>query len=239
MTFAINNGKFKPSDDERAHIRDLYDAEIRGLDDYFARLWSDLEKLEILDHTIVIITSDHGEDLFEHGWLSHGTTLYDPALLVPFIVIAKDKVASGARLGCQRSQTDIMPTVLALAGLPVPNDLDGQSMHTELKRGTCQEDHAAFSELLTITYKEQHDLPIVSLRMDGHKLIRHLQTGTLEVYDLRLDPDERKNIPSEVPGTLELDLDTYVETRPRHIQEDKEEVPLELRENLKALGYLP
>jgi arylsulfatase A-like enzyme len=244
VTFAINSGKFEPTDAEFDRIQQLYEAEIRGLDDAFSRFWARLEALGLVDDTIVVITSDHGEDFWEHGWLSHGTTLYDPALLVPFLVVAKGRVAENARLACQRSQTDLMPTLLDLAGLPVPADLDGHSMREELERGVCEDgDDAAYSELLTTFYdKRPSDLPIASLRKRGWKVIRHTTSGDLEAYDLRRDPDEQQDASdadadADAVEALAAELDAYLRTTPEGADADMSDLPQDVRDRLEALGY--
>jgi arylsulfatase A-like enzyme len=238
-TFAINNEKTDPTAEERAHIVNLYDAEIRELDALFEELWSRLDDLGILEDTIVVITSDHGEDFFEHGWLSHGTTLYDPALMIPFIIVGADGVEAGLRLDCQRSQPDFMPTLLDLAGLQIPDDLDGLSMLPALRAGRCEREHAAFSELLSATYKRQDDLPIVSLRKGNKKLIRHIPSGALEAYDLGSDPAEQQSAIDPTFRELEMELDAYIGTRPDHVVEGDEEIPLDVQARLRALGYAP
>lgn len=239
-TFAVNNGKIDVSSSELTNIVNLYDAEIRQLDDLFAALWNKLESAGILENTIVILTSDHGEDLMEHGWLQHGTTLYDPALRVPLIVVAPGRVAAGATLDCQRPQTDLMPTVLELAGLPVPSGIDGKSLASELLRGSCEEDRPAFSELLESTYERHADLPLVSLRKDGWKLIRHPRSGRLEAYDLNLDVGEaHARRAATPPRGLEARLDDYIALRPPRIDPVVEEIPPGVRARLEALGYVP
>jgi arylsulfatase A-like enzyme len=239
-TFGINNGTLKVSDSEVAQIRDLYDAEIRHLDALFRALWRDLEAAGSLDDTIVVITSDHGEDLMEHGWLQHGTTLYDPALRVPFIAVAPGRVAAGARLECQRAQPDLMPTLLELAGIPIPKELDGQSLAGALREGRCDEDRPAFSELLSPTYERHADLPLVSLRHRGWKLIHHRNSGDLERY--RLEEDRGEQQPREGDAEtrdLEAQLEAYLDSRPAGIDDGVEEITPEVRAQLEALGYLP
>jgi arylsulfatase A-like enzyme len=239
-SFGINDGSIKLSQSELSNIVDLYDAEIRQLDDLFADLWKKLESAGALDNTIVILTSDHGEDFLEHGWLQHGTTLYDPAVRVPLIVVAPGRVAAGTRLDCQRSQTDLMPTILELAGLPVPGGLDGESIAPQLKSGVCEDDSPAFSELLKPTYKRHADLPLVSLRSRGWKLIEHLKSGIREAYALGDDQDEEKNLKIEaVPADVVKMLDEYIESRPPGIDGIVEEISPEVRARLEALGYLP
>ncbi|MCP5042263.1 MAG: sulfatase [bacterium] len=239
-TFNVNNGKTQVSKAELANITDLYDAEIRQLDTLFGAFWQALEAEGRLDETIVIITSDHGEDLMEHGWLQHGTTLYDPALRVPFVVVADGRVSQGAVLDCQRSQTDLMPTVLELAGLPIPEGLDGKSLANALARGRCDEDRPAFSELLEPTYERHADLPLVSLRHRGWKLIRHLKSDRLERYRIDRDPQEARNVKDEaLTDSLEEQLDAYIEARPQGVDDIVEEISPEVRAHLEALGYLP
>ncbi len=239
-TFGINDGSLTVSDSEVAHIRDLYDAEIRQVDELFEALWRDLEAAGSLENTIVIITSDHGEDLMEHGWIQHGTTLYDPALRVPFVAIAPGRIAAGARLDCQRAQPDLMPTVLELAGLPIPEDLDGRSLADALRSGRCDEDRPAFSELLSPTYERHADLPLVSIRHGGWKVIRHRKSGQVERYHVAEDRNEQR--PREAEATardLEARLEAYLEARPPGIDDSVEEITPEVRAQLEALGYLP
>jgi len=239
-TFTVNNGKTQVSDVELASISNLYDAEIRQLDDLFAQLWQTLDEAGRLDNTIVVITSDHGEDLMEHGWLQHGTTLYDPALRVPFLVVAPGRVAEGATLACQRPQPDLMPTVLELAGLEVPEGLDGRSLAPSLESGSCDGDRPAFSELLEPTYRRHADLPLVSLRGDDWKLIRHLNTGQIERYRLDRDPGETHNLTgSNDTRSLEAELDQYIKSRPAGLDGGVEPISAEVRARLEALGYLP
>lgn len=128
---------------EIAQIMALYDAEIRELDAEFERFWLPLAWGGALDDTLVVITSDHGEDFLEHGWIGHGTTLYDPALRVPLLFLWGDALPRGAVLRCQRPLVDLLPTVLELAGLGSPGDVDGQSFASEVKAGVCRGDRAA------------------------------------------------------------------------------------------------
>lgn len=235
--FIVNNGTTELTPAEKQHIVDLYDAGIRQLDELFSRLWKRLEARGLLRDTIVVITSDHGEDLFEHGWLNHGTTLHDPGLMVPLVFIAPERVATGARLACQWSQPDLLPTILDLVGIPGPSDADGRSRAAELRRGECSDDSAAFSELVSSPFEMADDLPMASLRKGGWKLIRHLRTGELEAFDLRDDPGEQQDASDAVDPALIRELDDYVRSRPDLLEEDAGEIPAEVRDRLKALGY--
>jgi len=237
--FAINNGETELTRRELDHLVALYDAEIRELDEDFQHLWKALDGMGALRDSIVVITADHGEDLMEHGWLHHGTTLYDPALLVPFIVVAPGVVPAGAWLACQRSLVDLMPTVLELAGIPVPSGLDGASIARDLSTGSCAAGRAAYSELVKPTYRHHAGLPLASVREGGWKLIRHVETDEVETYRLPEDPGERNDIGGTAPDLLKEELTRYLAKRPKPKgAQAREPLPEEMQKQLKALGYL-
>ena len=239
-SFAINNGVVSLRPAEIAHLGALYDAEIRYLDDAFADLWEELEGLEVLDDTLVVITSDHGEDLMEHGWMHHGTTLYDPALRVPLVVIWKGRVSEDSRLRCQRALVDLMPTILELIGLQPPQMLDGRSFAKELRAGVCDESRPAYAELRNSAYKRHAGIPMASVRDGAWKLIAHEASGDAELYHLSVDPGEDRNlIQSEgerAQGLLEA-LAAYLAAGPRTAGPGDELTP-EMEEQLRGLGYL-
>jgi arylsulfatase A-like enzyme len=109
------------------YLESLYDGEIRHTDEVLGRLLTSLEAIGFLDNAIVIVTSDHGEEFGEHGGVLHGGKLFEELLHVPMII-------SGA--GIDRgvvdpylvSLVDIAPTLLSLAGLEVPNAMEGRSV---------------------------------------------------------------------------------------------------------------
>ena len=176
----------------------------------------------------------------EHGWLHHGTTLYDPALIVPFLVVADGRVSAGARLQCQRSLVDLAPTLLELAGLAVPGDLDGESLAADLARGQCRGPRVAFSELVTPLYKREAGIPMTSVRTSQEKLILHHQDEAVELYDLSSDTDETENLSKQTPeavNELRAKIDVYLSGR-LVAPEATTPLPGGLENQLKALGYL-
>ena len=108
--------------------RDAYDQSIRALDYEVGRLLADLEARGHLRNTIVVITADHGEEFGEHGLLSHGSSLYAPALRVPLIIVYPGHVPEGQRVERTVSLRSLAATVLDLAGSPAV--LPGESLRS-------------------------------------------------------------------------------------------------------------
>jgi arylsulfatase A-like enzyme len=236
----VNTGKILLSAAELAHVSTLYDAEIRHLDRALSELWRRLEATGALEDTLVVITSDHGEDMMEHGWLHHGTTLYDPALRVPFVALWPGRIPAGARLECQRSLVDLTPTLLDLLGLEAAPAVDGESFAKDLLRGGCRSSSPAFFELRNATWAETSDLPAAGLRDDHWKYIARLKTGSDELYDLEQDPGEKVNlIGSErerVDAMRGRILAIFASGSSR--SKPSEKLAPEVEDRLRSLGYL-
>ena len=112
---------------------------IRGSHAYAGEtLYTDHEVGELLDglrdarasteRTLVVFTSDHGEEFGEHGWIGHDETLYDEVLHVPLILRAPGLVPAGVRVPRQASLVDLMPTLLELLGVAAPRSIHGRSL---------------------------------------------------------------------------------------------------------------
>jgi arylsulfatase A-like enzyme len=95
--------------------RDLYDGEVAYVDDELRRLFGELRRRGVLDNTVVLLTSDHGEHFGEQGHLTHGTTLYMPVIRVPMVLVGPD--IAPHRVTTAVSQRDVASTLLSQAGL--------------------------------------------------------------------------------------------------------------------------
>lgn len=128
-------------DDVRDYFNALYDAGIRYLDEVLESFFNEVDVMGLMDDITVVITSDHGEELQDHGRMNH-TQLYEEILRVPLLVIHPD--VAPARRSQPVESIDIMPTLLEIAGLP-PTPLSGQSLVPQLT-GAATPDFA-FSEV--------------------------------------------------------------------------------------------
>ncbi len=240
LVFPINEGQNSLKPQEIDRLGDLYDAEIRFFDDAFERFALQLEALGALDDTLVVITSDHGEDLLEHGWLGHGTTLYEPALRVPLVFVWPGELPAGRRVNCPHSLVDLAPTLLDLAGIPIPSGLDGRSFVDELRGAGCGEERAIFSELHSVPYERDAGLPAVSARHGDWKLIYHVGDGRSELYDLSRDPLERQDlaaVETERVRKLTQEVQRYLASAPPRADEPEPLDP-EVESQLRELGYV-
>jgi arylsulfatase A-like enzyme len=178
-----------------AENRREYSAEIRYTDRVFGKLVEDLERLDLLDHTVIVVTADHGEEFGEHGKLGHSKTLYDEVLRVPLLVWAPGIVAPGRHVSEQGSLVDLAPTLLDLVGVSVPPGMHGVSLRSLVsERQTPNEspplDEVRFAEGLD---DETPRRRIITARTHDYKWIQFAgEDSPREIYDLRNDPAETK-----------------------------------------------
>jgi arylsulfatase A-like enzyme len=249
-------GTFKPlSEEERRDFIGLYDGEIRYTDERLIKpLLSRLKQLDLYDRTMVIVTSDHGEEFFDHGGWEHGHTLYNELLKVPLVIKFPDSKFRGKRIESIISLVDVMPTILEEMGIDDKNlGLDGRSLQPLLK-GESREDRVFFADRkshVTDTNTSQR----ITLNEGRMKLILNkvfsLQeltfyrypppmTPPVELYDLREDPAEKKNIAdknTDLARRLAARVDgLFKNARPR--QPAKTRITKELEDQLRALGYI-
>jgi len=122
----INRGEVVIDERDLDHIRAAYDAEIRSVDESFGELMSGLDALGLADNTLLIFTSDHGEEFGEHGvvgWHSH--TLYDELLRVPLVIRFPGGFAAGVTVDPQVRLIDLAPTITSVVGLEAPPTFEG------------------------------------------------------------------------------------------------------------------
>jgi arylsulfatase A-like enzyme len=183
-----------------ARLADLirgYRGEVVYVDAELARLVAALRDLGLLDATAVVVTSDHGEGLGDHGLLEHGENLFDELVRVPLVVRAPG-IARGQRLGGAVQLEDVAPTALELLGLPAPAGLDGRSLAPWL-RGEASGSPRAAALGRRKPYRGRPDLFYV--RSDGRKWIGSLgAVGTS--YRLADDPREARGELAPAPEAL-------------------------------------
>jgi arylsulfatase A-like enzyme len=175
--------------------RNAYDGAIAYLDHHVGRLLAELERRGVLDRTLVIITSDHGEEFAEHGLFSHGNSLYLPALHVPLVIRFPGRVPAGLTVPTPVSVRDLPATVVELLELPTPPAFPGRSL-VRLWKGDSTPD------LIFTEVRHAPKLPawypstigdLLGVQEGMLRLIRN-GDGRLEVYDLAADPEERHDL---------------------------------------------
>jgi arylsulfatase A-like enzyme/Tfp pilus assembly protein PilF len=174
----------------RPGARGSYDGEVALTDHGIGRLRDELARLDA-GGTVTVLAGDHGESLGEHGEPTHGYFIYDSTTLVPLVISRPGIVRPGESQASPRL-VDVLPTVLELLGLPVPEAIDGVSLVPTLE-GRAQAIPPAYveSRYPWITYGWS---PLKAIRSERWKLV---VAPRPELYDLRADPAEARNVYGE------------------------------------------
>ena len=235
---AFRAGEVALSVADAPHLVDLYDAGIRQMDAEVRRLVEGLHREGLAESTLLVVTSDHGEEFFEHGGVLHGRTQYEEVTHVP-LILAGPGIAGGRRISTPVSLLDVMPTLLARSGVPRPPGLDGEDLGPLLvgKRVPGLEARALFGEA-------DHNNVVQdmtrSVRYLTHKLHVDRVLGTAALYDLGSDPAERTDLARERPEIvrdLRQRLDRFRQLRPEVAPTRVTPSPGEV-EKLRSLGYV-
>jgi len=255
----INTDETVITDRDLAHIVAAYDAEIRSVDGAFGQLLAGLGELALLADSLVIFTSDHGEEFGEHGvvgWHSH--TLFDELLRVPLLIRFPGGRDGGLLIEKQVRLLDLAPTVLAAVGVAAPSAFEGVDLARVI--GGLTTPLPAVSQL---------DLPVgeveLSLRTGRWKLYPRrafagdpfadgppplgIRLGNFikrwrspfALFDLQADPGEHRDVVEarpQVASSLSRTLAALADARPLPAPEPPVVVDLATEERLRALGYV-
>jgi len=178
--------------DSRPHP---YDGEIAWVDHQVGRLFSELERSGAADRTIVVLTSDHGESLGEHGEETHAVFLYDSTQHVPLLIAAPGKLPQGRRLSEPVRTIDIAPTLLDLLGLPA---LAAQGESLLPRVGGDKGAETAYAESL-YAHLGYGYAPLRSWRRDR---LKYIHAPTAELYATDEDPAETINLAKDRPSEV-------------------------------------
>ena len=215
-----------------------YDAEVAWTDELFGRFEDALGSLGLRDDTALVVASDHGEGLGEHAESLHGFFVYQTTLRVPFLVRAPG-IPPGRRLERTVRLVDIFPTVLELAGLSAPRELalSGRSLVAALRGAPEPDEPMTYAETL---------VPLLQFGWSDLRVIRegrfkYIQAPRPELYDLREDPGERRDLAREQASraaAMRAALAKVLD-RERQVRREGASAPSdEVIEKLGALGYV-
>jgi len=249
-------GIFKQlSENERQNVIGLYDGEIRYTDEMLIKpLIEKLKKMNLYDQTMIIFTSDHGEEFYDHGAWDHGHNLYDETLKVPLTIKFPESKFRGKKIESITRLIDVLPTVLEeldvnFSGL----EIEGQSLIPLLK-GKKVGDRTFLADIAS-NILNSHIPQKITMNLKGDKLILNRQfsqedldfflsppphTSSVEFYDLDKDPFEKKNRAAEksklISQLTQQINEIYKNAKKR--KTGKAEIDEKLKEQLRALGYI-
>ncbi|MDR1988970.1 MAG: sulfatase-like hydrolase/transferase [Acidobacteriaceae bacterium] len=211
-----------------------YDAGVASADAAVGRLVQYLKAHQLYDRSTIIVLSDHGEGLGDHGESGHGLLTYDESVRVPLIIKQPESDARGRRVNDVVQLIDIAPTVLDLTKAPIPGTVRGRSLTPLFAGSTTFRPARAYSESLFGAY--HFGWADVTSVTDGR--YRYIASPREELYDLDADPAERQNIAAAQPAIaaqLKAALKDLSATGPAAAMAP---VTAADREMLEALGYV-
>jgi arylsulfatase A-like enzyme/predicted Zn-dependent protease len=211
-----------------------YDGEVAAADAIVGRLLDDLRRRGSYDAATIVITSDHGEGLGEHGEDEHGLFVYDSTMRVPLMVKLPGAKNGGRRIAGPAQHIDLAPTLAAMAGVTMPLPLRGRNLRAALEQGAAPAPQGVYGEALYARYHFGWS-ELQSLTDERYKFIK---APKAELYDLDRDPGEKTNVLTEraqVAQAMRGGLDALVAGRGL---DSPNAVSAEDREKLAALGYI-
>jgi len=228
--------------DDVARLEALYDVEVASFDARLRDLFAGLARRGVLDKAIVVFTADHGEEFRDHGYLGHGTSLYNELIHVPLIVLTPGQHA-GRVVADNVSLLDVAPTLLDLVGILPERAAEGRSLVPLLDGGSVPADVVAelppvLSSPLDIG---RHRLAFVRGTL---KLIVPRKSGVARdrpvVFDLATDPGEQHpgSPATECAACLRAARRVRAEIAARAAPAEHGVVDERTREHLRALGYV-
>jgi arylsulfatase A-like enzyme len=233
-----------PGRDRLGYYVAQYDGEIAAVDREVGRVLDALEASPAQARTLVVLTSDHGESLGEHGYyFDHGEDLFDPSLRIP-LVVAGPGVKPGHRSPLFATTLDLVPTVLDAVKVSYPPELSGESLWPAASGGTRPDRPRLFA---------QNDRNLVAGWDRRFKVVATPEGDDLRyaLYDRDKDPGETKDVGTARPEDLKpgrRELEVFIERVERESvkmrallagEPAKEKLSPQACEQMRALGYIP
>ena len=212
-----------------------YDGEIAYADEIVGRLVKYLKAHQLYDRSTIVLLSDHGEGLGDHGEQEHGLFLYDEAIHVPLIIKSAGGEGAGRRVADVVEHVDIVPTILDLVKAPIPGNLSGRSLKPLLDGSS---DHLPARSVYSETLYPRYHFGWSELTALTDDQYSYIKAPREELYDLKNDPRERDNIAADrvqARQALRGALDRLVAGVPI---ETPAAISADARARLQALGYV-
>ncbi|MCI0417400.1 sulfatase [bacterium] len=237
----IRLGFFVPDKKERNWIRELYLGEVRYVDEQIGQLMNTMKLKGVYDQSLIILTSDHGEEFWEHNSFAHAHTLYNELLRVPLVVKMPGSPFKG-KITQSVATTALFPTILELYGIRFSPDLFSSGSFAKLlaSAGSVPEEPVVGGGLLFYGDK-------VSVQYGGTKYVRDLITDREELFDLVVDPQEQIPVGTDSSEQLQAGRHLFdenlksaarLQARHRISIPQKKKLDQETEEMLRSLGYI-
>lgn len=222
-----------------ANLVALYDSEINYVDSFIGEL---IQKFELDNNTLLIITSDHGEEFLEHDQLGHGNNLYRETIHIPLIMKSPHS-SKKEIIHRQVNLVDIMPTILHILNINLPEQIQGQSLFN--REGLLSWLTGLFSDNAVTDYEFSelaNNQILKTIITPGWKYIYNYKDKTEQLYNIASDPPELNNLADKEikqSNQLKEQLFNWVSRAKKYpTQKQQADLSAEEKEKLKSLGYM-
>ena len=185
----VRTGERMVLPEQRVWIKELYEAEVRFVDRAVGDFLQKMQSLGIYDDSLIVLTSDHGEEFWEHGKWGHGHTVYDELLRVPLFIKLPGSAVTGTVESTVPTQA-LLPTVLDLCGISYDPQPGWPPSLASLCRREAEDRYPEPIVASNALYWEEQ----AALFLEGRKLIWRRHSDREEFYDRRVDPLEQESI---------------------------------------------
>lgn len=212
-------------------VIEFYEGEIKTADAGIKQLYGELQKNGFLENSVIIITSDHGEEFLEHGQVEHGKNFYPETYEVPLIFHAPGRLPAGKRISNQVRLIDIAPTIFELANIRVPEAFEGKSL-------LPMNDQAITSRIATGAVGLNDSIPdldYTTVVSENYLYIREKNNNKVQFYDLKKDPAALNDLGTSHPKAA---LFGRLEDSGNAKSSQQTELDAETIRQLESLGYL-
>jgi choline-sulfatase len=244
----IRRGELVLTETERRYVTDLYDGGVAYADRTLGQLFDELRRDGTLDRTIVVVVSDHGEDLWDHlpsRSPDHAYSLYEELIHVPLIVRAPGLVPAGIRIRTPVSLLDVAPTLLALSGLPADAGHAGRDLAETCRTGGEPALRPVYAEA-TLGGPERFAVRVADLKVIASARagpVDGIDAAPLEIFDLVRDAHERQPLSSAADASTARWVSELHMRAARFVGgegpgADVGPVPAALEDRLRQMGYV-
>lgn len=237
---SVQVGKNLLLPEERALLVNNYDREINRLDKKIYQVLTKLKEKNLFDNSLIIITADHGESFGEHDLMLHGVSLYEDNIHVPLLIKYPFAEKRKGIVNEPVSLTGLAPTILSYTKIPIPKPIQGSSF-SDLPSQKIIAQNFRDPRWGKREELKRFDQDLISLIDGDFKIIKSIG-GKNQLYNIKIDPREQKNLIGENPQVatrLLTTLDAHIKNLGLLKKKDN---PLELNQiqiqNLKGLGYI-
>jgi len=227
-----------PPQEYKDEFENPYDGEIAYADAEIGKLLGVLKDLKLINNTLIVILGDHGEGLDEHGEMDHGSFIYDQTLRVPLIFYCPGLIPEGRKIDYQVTLVDVMPTILDILGIEIPERCDGRSLVNALIRKKELPSSPCYAESLEANFLYGWS-PLYGVINGDWK---YIQAPFPELYNLIEDPEELDNlydVEREKADELAQEL-LSINSEVTNLTQQLITPPLDPQtlQNLQSLGYI-